>query len=170
MQYSKGPIQYDYFFKAITYTFALFFAQALWISRIENTSFRIDLLLPVMFGVAMEWPLFMSLFWASMWGLAMDTMSGKLWGFHVVSYVVSVCLVNTATEKFEFHNPLYQMGFIGSCAMGQSFVLGLFLVLEPTGSTEIASIWKSLALRAVLMTFVSPLIIYPLWTTRKGAI
>lgn len=163
-------MRYGFILRATAYTFALFLIQAQWISRLPHHSLRVDLLLPVVFGVALEWPPFLSLFWACLWGLAADSLSGKFWGFHVASYVFAVCFVNVAAEKLEFQNPIYQMSFIGSCALGQSLVLGLFLLFEPAGLMTVSAAWKSLVLRAVLMTLISPLILYPLANPRRGPV
>ncbi len=87
-----------------------------------------------MFGVAVEWSPFLSIIWASAWGFIADTLSGKFWGFHVGAYVVAICLVNITAERFELHNPLYQMLFVGACAFGQSVALGLFLIVRSAGA------------------------------------
>ena len=129
---------------------------------------RIDLLLPLMFGTAVEWSPVLSIVWASAWGFILDTLSGKFWGFHVGSYVVAVCLVNITVERFELYNPLYQMFFVGACALGQSIALGLFLLFEAPAHFEISSTYVSLVMRSILMMLLTPLITYPLWKVRGG--
>jgi rod shape-determining protein MreD len=168
--YVRSTIQWQHFLKVSGYTFFLALVQALWIARLPYTGLRTDLLLPLMFGVAIEWPPVLSIFWAFLWGFAMDTLSGKFWGFHVGSYVVAACVVNISSEKFEFQNPLYQMSFIGLCALGQSMVLGFFLLFEPSGSLVVASTWKNLLIRSVMMMVLCPLIVYPIWSTKRNTI
>lgn len=146
----------------ILYTLLIFVVQAQWIVRLPLLGMRVDLLLPVTFGVALQWPLLPGLLWACVWGYIADTLSGKLLGFHVLSYVVAVCLVNVSAERFELDNPLYQMGLVGGCAVGQAVVLGMFLFLDPAGSALTLSSWQSLILRSIVMTLVAPFIIYPL--------
>lgn len=170
MGYLRSANQWGHYVKVTAYTFLLALIQALWIARLPYADLRGDLLLPLMFGVAIEWPPILSIFWAFLWGFAMDTFSGKFWGFHVGSYVVAACLVNIATEKFEFQNPLYQMSFVGVCALGQSMVLGLFLLFEPSGTLVVAATWKSLVIRSVMMTLLCPLIIHPIWNTKRNGI
>lgn len=166
----RASLPWQSYAKVAAYTFLLALIQALWVARVPYTGLRGDLLLPLMFGVALEWPPVASIFWAFLWGFAMDTLSGKFWGFHVGSYVVAACLVNIATEKFEFQNPLYQMSFVGVCALGQSMVLGLFLLFEPSGSLVVAATWKSLVIRSVMMMILCPLIVYPIYNTKRNAI
>lgn len=169
MAYTRSPIQWQHCLKVSLYTFLLVHVQALWVSRLPYPALRGDLLLPLLVGVAMEWPPVASLLWAFVWGFVMDTFSGKFWGFHVGSYVVAVCMVNIATEKFEFQNPLYQMAFVGLCALGQSLVLGLYLLFEPSETWVLVNAaWRSLAVRSVMITILGPLLIYPLCNEKKS--
>ncbi|GLI35608.1 rod shape-determining protein MreD [Desulforhabdus amnigena] len=156
-----------HFLKLTAYTFFLLLLQVQGVSRLPYPALRIDLFLPLMFGVAIEWPPVASIFWGCVWGFAMDVLSGKFWGFHLGSYVVAICLVNIGLEKFEFQNPLYQMSFVGMCALGQSVALGLYLLFEPAGSISMMSMWMSLAVRSLIMMLCSPLILYPIWSGRK---
>ncbi len=166
--YVKYTVRWQYILRISAYTLLLLLMQAHWISRLPYRALRIDLMLPLMFGVAIESPPMISLGWAFLWGYVMDTLSGKFWGFHVGSYVVSICLVNIAAEKFEFQNPIYQMAFVGMCALGQSFILGLFLLFEPSGSMDFVSTWHSLAIRAFLMMIVTPMVIFPVVNDRRS--
>ncbi len=152
--------------RVVLYTLFVFLAQAVWISQLPYPAIRIDLMLPLMFGVAMAWSLAAGLVWALVWGYVFDVLSGKFWGFHVVSYVVAVCLVHISLEKFEFRNPLYQMVVVGSCALGQAVVLWLYLLVEPQSVSLDAGVWQSLLFRCLVMAVASPLIIYPI--TRWG--
>ena len=170
MGYVRSTTQWQHFVKVTGYTVLLALVQGLLVVRLPFPGLRGDLLLPLMFGVAVEWPPLLSIFWAFLWGFAMDTLSGKFWGFHVGSYVVAVSLVNLATEKFEFRNPLYQMSFIGVCALGQSLVLGLFLLFEPSGSLVLVATWESLAVRSVMMMILCPLIVLPIWNKKRNAV
>ena len=151
------------------YTFALLVLQAVWISRLAYPALRADLLLPLMFGVAVEWPPVAGILWACLWGYAMDTLSGEFFGFHVGSYAVAVCVVHIALEKFEFHNPLYQMAFVGMCALGQTVALGMFLFVQSSVAITSTTVWVSLVIRALVITFVSPFVIYPIWNVRRGS-
>jgi len=121
-----------------------------------------------MFGVAVEWSPVLSIVWALVWGFVGDTLSGKFWGFHVGSYVVAICLVNITAERFEFHNPLYQMLFVGACALGQSVALGLFLLVEAPEQLTMPSIYVGLLLRSVVTMLLAPIITYPVWNIRES--
>ncbi len=152
------------------YTVLVFLVQALWVVRLPYPGMRVDLLLAVSFAVALRWPLLPGLLWACVWGYIADTLSGKLLGFHVLSYVVAVCLVNVSAERFELENPLYQMALVGGCAVGQSLVLGLFLFLDPSGSALTLSAWQNLLLRSIFMALLTPFVIFPLvgWNRSNG--
>lgn len=166
MAYIKSALPREYVVKVALYTLFLLFLQSTWISRFPHPALRIDLFLPLMFGTAIEWPPVLTLAWASGWGFVLDTLSGKFWGFHVGSYVVAVCLVNIAIERFELYNPLYQMLFVGACAVGQSLALGLFLLIEAPSQIEISSSYLSLLIRSFLMMLLTPIITYPIWHVR----
>ncbi|NLI80231.1 MAG: hypothetical protein GX443_00875 [Deltaproteobacteria bacterium] len=154
-------VRWPSFAKILPYTILLVVVQSQWVSRIDQDSLRADLLLPLMFGVAVEWPPLPSVGWALVWGYALDALSGKFWGFHVVSYLLAVCLVHMASEKLEVESPLYQMTFVGMCALAQSFVLGAFLFFESSGAFGTLINWVHLLFRAVFTTVVAPLVIYP---------
>lgn len=170
MKYIRTTTQWAYFVRTTAYTFVLLLLQIHWIARLPHPSLRIDLLLPLMFGVAMQWSPLPSLLWACFWGFIADTFSGKFWGFHVISYVIGVCLVEIAVEKFEFHNPIYQMCFVGVCAFCQSLALGAFVLLGSAASISTLAIWHSLVLRSIFMGLVAPLVIYPVWGAKRMAI
>jgi rod shape-determining protein MreD len=121
-----------------------------------------------MFGTALEWPPLPSFFWAFFWGFAMDTLSGKFWGMHVGSYVVAVCLVHIASERLELHNPVYQMVFVGFCALGQSVVLGAFLMLETSSTLSLAATWGGIIMRSLFIMLLAPLVLFPLWHPRRS--
>lgn len=148
------------------YTVFLLFLQSYWVSYFSRPELRIDLLLPLIFGTAVAWSPLVSIIWASVWGFIADTLSGKFWGFHVGSYVAAICLVNITAERFEFHNPLYQMLFVGACAFGQSVALGLFLFFEAPGQIEVFPTFASLMARSLVMMMLAPLITYPVWNIR----
>jgi rod shape-determining protein MreD len=166
--YVKASEQWQFSFKVGLYSFVLLLVQALWISRLPYPALRADLLLPLMFGIALEWPPFPCFLWAFSWGFVVDTLSGKFWGLHVGSYVAAICLVNIASERLELRNPVYQMIFVGFCAFGQSIVLSVFLMLEPYGSLFLGTAWNRIIMRTLFMTILTPLILYPVWNARKA--
>jgi rod shape-determining protein MreD len=168
LAYIKNALPWRYFTGVTFYTLFLLLLQSTWVSRFTFPELRIDLLLPLMFGVGVEWSPVMSIVWASVWGFVADTLSGKFWGFHVGSYVVAICLVNITAERFEFHNPLYQMFFVGACALGQSAALGLFLLVETPAQMAMPSIYTSLILRSMVTMILAPILTYPLWKIRES--
>ncbi|MDR3569312.1 MAG: rod shape-determining protein MreD [Syntrophobacteraceae bacterium] len=142
--------------------FLLLALQGQIVPQLPYAALRIDLLLSFMFAVAVEWSPMAGLLWAGSLGFVVDVFSGEFWGLHVGSYVVTVCLVNMASENFDCCNPAYQLGLVGLCGLGQSIALGLFLSYVPTDSATLTSIWVSLCIRTLLSATIAPLLIYPL--------
>jgi rod shape-determining protein MreD len=153
--------------KITVYTFFILALQAHLIPRLPYPALRIDLLLPLMFAVGVEWPPLAGLLWASLWGFVVDNFSGEFWGLHVGSYAVTVCLVNLASDRFDRRNPGYQMGLVGLCALGQSIALGLFLSFVPMDLPSLTSTWISLGIRTLFSATVAPFLIYPLLNPRN---
>src|SRR5512142_3149846 len=110
--------------RLVVYTFSILLIQAHFVTRLPYQALRADLLLPLMFGIAAEWPPTAGLLWACFWGFLADNFSGMFWGLHVGSYVMAVCLVHMASERFDCQNPFYQMCLVGLCAAGQSVAIG----------------------------------------------
>jgi rod shape-determining protein MreD len=148
------------------YTLILLLAQIFWVSQLPFAAMRIDLLLPLIFGVAVEWPAAVSIGWACAWGFVGDTLSGKFWGFHVGSYVATVCLVNMTAERFELQNPVYSMFFVGLCALAQSVALGLYLLLETSDLGSVLAVSASLLFRSLFTLLIAPLVTFPLWSLK----
>jgi rod shape-determining protein MreD len=153
--------------KIVLYTFFILLLQAHLVPRLPYPALRADLLLPLMFGIAVVWTPVGGLLWAAFLGFVVDNFSGEFWGLHVGSYMVAVCLVHMASEKFDCYNPVYQMGLVGLCALGQSVALGLFLSFVPMDFSSLASIWISLGIRTLLSISLAPLLIYPILNSRS---
>ncbi len=143
-------------------SFLMLALQAQLVPHLPYAALRVDLFLPFMFVVAVEWSPLGGVLWAGSLGFIVDVFSGEFWGLHVGAYIVAVCLVNMASENFDCHNPGYQMGLVGLCALGQSVALGLFLSYFPLDTATLRSIWVSLSIRTLLTATIAPLVIYPL--------
>lgn len=154
--------------KFTLYCFLVLAFQAHFIDRLAYPGLRIDLLLPVMFVVAVEFSPLTGVLIGAFLGFLIDNFSGEFWGLHVGSFVVTVCLVNMACEKFDWRNPAYQMGLIGVCALGQSIALGLFLSFVPLDAPALTSIWTGLGIRALVSAISAPFLIYPILSTRSS--
>ncbi len=153
--------------KTTLYSLFLLALQAHLIQRLPYPALRVDLLIPLMFAIAVEWPPLAGVLWAGFWGFVVDNFSGEFWGLHVGSYVVTVCLVNMASERFDWRNPAYQMGLVGLCALCQSIAIGLFLSFVPMDVPELTSIWLSLGIRTLLSVTIAPFLIYPMLNPRN---
>lgn len=154
--------------KIFPYTVALVILQAEWISRMPHPGLRADLLLPLMFGVAAECTSVASLLWALIWGYALDALAGKFWGFHVGSYVLTVCLVKVGSERLELNSPLYQMAVVGVCALAQSLALWILVFFEYTDAHGGMSTWLNPLFRCLLTTVLAPLVIYPVFRGERA--
>jgi len=166
--YIKSSTPWQFYCKAAVYTLALVLVQALYVSRLPYPALRADLLLPLMVAIALDWSLFPSFLWAFLWGFALDTFSGKFWGLHVGTYIVAVCLVNIASDRLELHTPVYQIAFAGLCAIGQSVVLSMFLLLEPSDFVAPISAWNGIVMRSLFIMILAPLVLLPVWVTKKS--
>jgi rod shape-determining protein MreD len=155
------------FIKITLYTLFVLALQAYLIPRLPYPALRVDLILPLMFAIAVEWSAPAGVLWAGFWGFIVDNFSGEFWGLHVGSYAVTVCLVNLASERFDRRNPAYQMGLVGLCALGQSIALGLFLSFVPMDLPSLTSIWISLGVRTALSVTIAPFLIYPMLNLRN---
>jgi len=153
--------------KTTLYSLFLLALQAHLIQRLPYPALRVDLLIPLMFAIAVEWPPLAGVLWAGFWGFVVDNFSGEFWGLHVGSYVVTVCLVNMASERFDWRNPAYQMGLVGLCALGQSIALGSFLSFFPMDIDALTSIWIGLGIRTLLSVTIAPFLIYAMLNPRK---
>ncbi len=85
--------------------------QAHLIPRLPYPALRVDLLLPLMFAIAVEWSPLAGVLWAGFLGFVVDNFSGEFWGLHVGSYTVTVCLVNMASEEVRLAQPGLSDGF-----------------------------------------------------------
>jgi len=141
--------------------------QAHLIHQLPYPALRVDLLLPVMFAIAVECSPLAGVLWAGLLGFVVDNFSGEFWGMHVGSYTITVCLVNMASEKFDWRNPAYQMGLIGVCAFAQSLALGFYLCFVPMDVPEQTSIWIGLGIRTLLAATIAPFLIYPMLNSRS---
>ena len=150
------------------YTFFVLLLQAHLVSLLPYPALRTDLILPLMFVIAIEWPPISGLLWASFWGFLVDNFSGEFWGLHVGSYTIAVCLVHMASEKFDCYNPVYQMCLVGICALGQSVAMGLFLSFTPMDLSSLTSIWIGLGIRTLLSMTIAPFLIYPMLNPRSS--
>ncbi len=154
--------------KITLYTFFILAIQAHLIPRLPYPALRVDLLIPLMFAIAVEWPPLAGLLWASFWGFVVDNFSGEFWGLHVGSYTVTICLVHLVSDRFDRCNPAYQAGLVGLCALGQSIAIGLYLSFVPMDLQSLTSIWVSLGIRTLLSCTIAPFLIYPLLNPRNA--
>jgi rod shape-determining protein MreD len=152
--------------KFFLYTVIVLVLQAHFVQRLPYEALRVDLLLPVMFAIAVECSPLTSVFWAGILGFMADNFSGEFWGMHVGSFILTVCLVNMASERFDWRNPAYQMGLVGLSALVQSMALGLFLSFTTVDMAVTTSFWISLCLRALLSATIAPFLIYPILNPR----
>jgi len=153
--------------KTTLYSLFVLTLQAHLIPRLPYPALRVDLFIPLMFVIAVEYPPLAGVLWAGFLGFVVDNFSGEFWGLHVGSYTVTVCLVNMASKRFDWANPAYQMGLVGLCALGQSIALGSFLSFFPMDIDALTSIWIGLGIRTLLSVTIAPFLIYAMLNPRK---
>jgi len=153
--------------KTTLYSLFVLTLQAHLIPRLPYPALRVDLFIPLMFVIAVEYPPLAGVLWAGFLGFVVDNFSGEFWGLHVGSYTVTVCLVNMASKRFDWANPAYQMGLVGLCALGRSIALGSFLSFFPMDIDALTSIWIGLGIRTLLSVTIAPFLIYAMLNPRK---
>jgi rod shape-determining protein MreD len=154
--------------KITLYTLFVLALQAHVIPRLPYTALRVDLMIPLMYAVAVEWSPLGGLLWACFWGFVVDNFCGEFWGLHVGSYTVMLCLVHIVSDRFDRYNPVYQAGLVGLCALGQSIAIGLFLSFVPMDVPSLTSIWISLGIRTLLSSTIAPFLIYPILNPKNA--
>ncbi len=154
--------------RLVLYTLLVLLVQAHFVSRLPYPALRADLVLPLMFGAGALWSPIAALLWASFWGFVVDNFSGEFWGLHVGSYMMAVCLVYMASDRFDCCSPVYQMCVVGICAAGQSIAIGLFLSFVPMDLVSLSNLWIGLAIRTLLCMTSAPFLIYPILSPRSS--
>lgn len=158
--------EYKDLLKITGYAFILFLIQVNLIACLPYRALRVDLMLPAMVGVALSSSSAIAIVWAFVWGYMVDILTGKFWGLHVGTYVITVRLVQVMAQKVESRNPFYQMFLVLLCVLGQSVILGVFLWIKSPTPLLLDSFLKNLEIRSLLITFLTPLIIFPVLKIR----
>lgn len=149
-------------FKLILCSLGLLLIQMHFVARLPYQALRIDLLLLLILGCALQVPFIFGIHYALLMGFIMDVFSGKFWGFHVGSYVITVILVNKVLAKFEVTSSVYQMLLAGLSAAGQSAALAMVLMWTQDSLMLSWADWANLVVRSLLMMFLAPLVIHTL--------
>lgn len=93
---------------------------------------RIDLFLYLIVGTAPFLKPFHHLFLAIGLGYFMDALSGRLWGFHIATYVCAVALIHLTADEVEMRSLPYQVVLSLICAGIQN----LFVIVYAINSYE----------------------------------
>lgn len=145
--------------KVVMYAIGLLLLQIHLVSRLPYQSVRIDLLLLLVVALGVELPVVVGVTTAMCLGFVVDVCSGRFWGLHVTSYVVTVLVVSKVLLRFEMENPLYQMAVTGCCGLIQGGLLIAFFWLDRQGEVLTNSLVASLVVRSLLMMVLAPLLI-----------
>jgi len=85
---------------------------------------RIDLFLYLIVGVAPVLTPIYHLLFAVLTGYILDTLSGRLWGFHIATYICAVAFVHLAADETEVKSLPYQIILTAVCvAIQEVFIL-----------------------------------------------
>ncbi|MCX7823129.1 MAG: hypothetical protein N2260_06785 [Syntrophobacterales bacterium] len=93
---------------------------------------RIDLFLYLIVGTASVLKPLHHLFLAIVLGYFTDALSGRLWGFHIATYVCAVALIHLSADEMEMRSLPYQVILSSICVAIQS----LFIVIYAINSYE----------------------------------
>lgn len=61
-------------------------------------------------------------------GYVVDTLAGRLWGFHVATYVIISSIMHATSEQVDIHSSFYQILLIGCYVMLQQFCIFLYAI------------------------------------------
>jgi rod shape-determining protein MreD len=159
---------YRNYLKVNGYTVLLFLAQVVWVSRLPHPVLRVDLLLPLMFAAGHRGLPLQALVFALAWGFVMDVFSGTFWGLHVSAYLLTVCLVILIQVRVELTHLAYQVLFVGGCALLQSVMIGVYLMVHTMPVQPGGPFWESLLGRALITMILAPLINAPVMKMSWG--
>jgi rod shape-determining protein MreD len=148
--------------KVIMYAIGLLLLQIHFVSRLPYQSLRIDLLLLLIVALTVELPFSVSITAAICVGFVVDVCSGRFWGLHVTSYVITVVLVSKVLLRFEMQNPLYQMVVTGCCGLIQGGLLVVFFWMDQQIPALSYTMVASLVVRSLVMMVVAPIVIHAL--------
>jgi rod shape-determining protein MreD len=148
--------------KVIMYAIGLLLLQIHLVSRLPYQSLRIDLLLLLIVALALELPFVVSITSAICLGFVVEVCSGRFWGLHVTSYVITVLVVSRVLLRFEMQNPLYQMVVAGCCGLIQGSLLVAFFWMDQQIPTLSYTMVASLVARSLVMMLVGPIVIHAL--------
>ncbi len=144
------------------YALLVLLVQVQWVEHLKWAFFKVDLVLPVAFQVALFNPLPAALAWSLGLGFVVDTLSGKLWGLHMGTYCLAAGLYHVAAERLEMTNPVYQILCIGFCGLVQSVILGSYLQWTSVFPEWQATVWPGLFLRTAGTMVLAPAVMFPL--------
>ncbi len=148
--------------KVIMYAIGLLLLQIHLVSRLPYQSLRIDLLLLLIVALTVELPFVVSITAAICVGFVVDVCSGRFWGLHVTSYVITVVVVSKVLLRFEMQNPLYQMVVAGCCGLLQGCLLVTFFWMDQQSAALSYTMIASLVVRSLVMMVVAPIVIHAL--------
>ena len=148
--------------KVTMYAIGLMLLQIHLVSRLPYQSLRIDLLLLLIVALTVELPFVVSITAAICVGFVVDVCSGRFWGLHVSSYVITVLVVSKVLLRFEMQNPLYQMVVAGCCGLIQGSLLVAFFWMDQQIPTLSYTMVASLVARSLVMMLVAPIVIHAL--------
>jgi len=146
--------------KVTMYAIGLMLLQIHLVSRLPYQSLRIDLLLLLIVALALELPFVVSITSAICLGFVVEVCSGRFWGLHVSSYVITVLVVSKVLLRFEMQNPLYQMVVAGCCGLIQGGLLVAFFWMDQQIPTLSYTMVASLVARSLVMMLVAPIVIH----------
>jgi cell shape-determining protein MreD len=111
-------------------------------------NFRVDLFLYLIVGVAPFIKPLHHFFLAIALGYLLDGLSGRLWGFHIATYVCGVAFIHLTAEEMEMRSMPYQVILTAICAIIQALFVLVYAVNSYDGFPNVLDfVWSVLATR-----------------------
>lgn len=125
----KSRIEYRYILpRLMAIIIILLFCQWLMAYLALPLYARVDLFLYLIVGVAPIFKPIHHMFFAVAIGYLLDALSGRLWGFHIATYVCAVALVHLTADEMEMKSLPYQIVLTALCAALQELFIIVYVV------------------------------------------
>ncbi len=120
---------------------------------------RVDLFLYLVVSIAAVMKPLGHLLFAIVLGYLLDTLSGRLWGFHIATYVCAVAFIHLTSNRAEMRSLLYQLILTGFCALIQGGFIVFFVVNSYEFFPDVLGFVTSFVVPRVLLTIGGSMIV-----------
>ncbi len=114
-------------FVLFAYSLLIFVVDTVLVAGLPWRWTRADLMMAVCVEVAGRYPFWGAILWSLLWGYVSDVFQGRLWGVHVVSYVLVVILHRLWSAQMDTGSMFYRMLLVGLGVVVQSLMSALIV-------------------------------------------